>query len=500
MESAGLAHCVLKELKLLLDTNIIIPLEPTGASNVEPNTLPGTQLFRAAQHSNAQMFIHPEQYQDIKNDQDTARKELRHVLVGKYLELPFPPSISPEIEMVIGKCLRGTNDWVDHHLLAAVKSHSVDYLVSEDANLHKKASKLKISEKVLRLQDAVDALEALFTKPTKPPPSVQYTLAHTLNDSDPIWESFRNDYRDFNSWLERCKKEHRPCWIIEGEASYAGVAILKPEDHDLALRGRVAKICSFKVDEDQRGLRYGELLLKSVFAYSLENKHDWLYVTVFEKQDHLIAFLQEFGFRAISFKNERDELILLKPLNTQYCDEDLSGLEFNIRFGPYQVDLDHDIFAVPILPRYHQLLFPDLEVDQRRLIEGEFPFGNSIRKAYLCHSPSTRLLPGSIVAFYRSRDIKALTCLGVVEETVRSSDPNVIASTVGKRTVYTYHEIEDLCERGEVLAILFRQAIPFSPVIRLKELVDASMLKSAPVSITRLPENARSWMKKLIRL
>jgi len=40
------------------------------------------------------------------------------------------------------------------------------------------------------------------------------------------------------------------------------------------------------------------------------------------------------------------------------------------------------------------------------------PFGNALRKAYLCHASTRRLEPGAPLLFYRSKDEKAVFVVG----------------------------------------------------------------------------------------
>jgi hypothetical protein len=94
--------------------------------------------------------------------------------------------------------------------------------------------------------------------------------------------------------------------------------------------------------------------------------------------------------------------------------------------------------------------------------------GNGIRKAYLCNSQIGMLKAGDLVLFYRSVDAKAITTLGIVENTLRSGDATTIAGFVGKRTVYSYKEIEGLASKTTlVLAILFRQIEHLSSPVSL---------------------------------
>lgn len=479
-------------MKLLLDTNIVIPLEPTSNDNVESGTRAAAKLVRAAGTTHAQLYLHPAQEADFANDSDSMRLALRRVLTSKYLQLQFPPSLSDELRKVIGFALPGSNDEVDDLLLAAVFGNAVHYLVSEDAGIHKKAHKLGIQDRVLIVHDAIAILEALFEKPATSFPAVTSLPLHALDLRDPIWNSFREDYPDFDKWLARARLDHRPAWIIHGPKGYAGVAIVKPEDTDRIAAGRVAKLCSLKVEDEHFGQRYGELLLKAVFSYVFGNDYDWVYVTVFERHTSLINLLSDFGFAVIEGLTDLGELRMTKPLKLGSSAQNLKGIAFNIRYGPHCVDIEQTRLIVPIQPQFHKLLFPEFE-DQALLMEGEHPFGNSIRKAYLSHAPIKSVKAGDVIAFYRSGDLQAVTCIGVVERAFRSQDPEQIALAVAKRTVYTFEQIVAMCSR-EVLVILFRLARRLEPPERLDELIRIGALKKAPQSITSLGEPSKSWM------
>jgi len=149
-------------------------------------------------------------------------------------------------------------------------------------------------------------------------------------------------------------------------------------------------------------------------------------------------------------------------------------------------------FIVPILPDYHRLLFPEAE-PQRELFPGQYAFGNSIRKAYLCRSHIRKVEPGDLLFFYLSQTRQSLTCLGVVEQTLVSDDAASIARSVGKRTVYSYIQIAQMC-RGPVLAILFRQSRIFRDPIQWEELVEHQVLKGPPQSIVTIPKEALTWL------
>ncbi len=381
-------------MKFLLDSNIFIPLEPASPADIEEGTAPASELVRLIAASEHQYFIHPASAKDIRKDRDSDRREMRQILFQKYPQLPCPPEITPQIESTIGKVHPDTNDWVDHQLLAAIVQNAVDFLVTEDQGIHKKAIKLGVGDRVVTIPAAISILQGLFDKVPSELPAVLATKAHQLNESDPIFESLRKDYEGekFDAWLKKCKLEHRDAWVVKGVRSdYAAIMIVNHEKEftyrDLGMNGKILKVCTFKVSEKYPEHKYGELLLKTAFDYYAKNKYDWLFLEVHPKHEHLLGYLEDFGFENAGQKGHTGEYVLSKPMLARQKDrETMEPLAFHIRYGPFEAKIcDKPCFAIPIQPVYHGMLFPELE-EQTALFAGKTPFGNSIRKAYLCHS------------------------------------------------------------------------------------------------------------------
>jgi len=484
-------------VKFLIDTNVFIPLEPTALTDIEagtPGAIEFSRLISKAQH---QLYVHPVACMDIRRDVDEDRRKLRELLFEKYPCLPDPPALSVELENILGHAKPDTNDWVDHHLIASLKADAVDFLVTEDRMLHTKAARLNLQDRVATVAEAISIVQDLFDMTTTPPLAVQSVMAHTLNETDPIFQSFYEDYPGFDKWLGKCKREHRHAWVIEvGKQCLAGVCIIRQEQStNFGLAGKILKISSFKVSEEHSGFRLGELLLKAIFDYAALNRYNWVYITVFEKYGGLTRLLEDFGFQDIDSRTELGEIIFTKQMSFTEADrESLDSLAFNIRYGPFAMKFKSvPTFVVPIRPLYHRLLFPEAE-RQLELMPGAHPFGNSIRKAYLSNASIRTITPGANLLFYRSEDIHSVTSLGVVEDTFVSSSPTEIARYVGKRTVYKFAEIEALCQR-EVLAILFRQSRILENPIIIDELIANGVFSAAPQSIVTVPEEAVKWIQ-----
>lgn len=214
-------------MRFLIDTNILIPLEPTAASNVESGTARAANLARLVSEGNHRLLLHPESATDIARDRDVDRRSLRQVLASKYVRLEQPPDCEA-IEAVVGRPDVDSHDWVDHHLLAAVFANAVDYLVTEDGRMRRKAVRLGIGDRVLSVDDAIGLLEAMSEVHPPPPPSVELRPLHGINLADPIFESLRIDYDGFDDWFRRGAREGREGWIVTApDGRCAGLCLLE---------------------------------------------------------------------------------------------------------------------------------------------------------------------------------------------------------------------------------------------------------------------------------
>ena len=303
-------------MKFVIDTNIFIPLEPTSPSEIEASTTATTELARLISEAGHQIYVHPFAISDIRQDTNGRRRKVRTILFKKYPKLPDPPKISPQLEKVLGHAEPDTNDWVDNHLVAALQADAADFLVTEDREIHKKVSRLSLKDRVATVAEATSIVKDLFDINPPPLPAVKPIKVHSLDDTDPIFGSFRRDYPGFNEWLRKCKREHRQAWIIKGDDNHlAAICIIVGKKYpNFGLEGPRLKICSFKVSEKYNGLRFGELLLKTIFDYAGRNRYDWIYVTVLEKYSNLIILLKDFGFQDIGSGTKINEIVMAKAM------------------------------------------------------------------------------------------------------------------------------------------------------------------------------------------
>ena len=472
-------------MKFLLDTNILIPLEPSAVDEFEATSGAAAEFVRLASSGPHQLYRHPASNDDFARDPNDSRRSARTRLLQKYSLLRGPPATPAEWQDAVGQPEPGSNEWVDNQLLAAVGRNAVDYLVTEDLGIHRKSRRLGIDGCVLTLGDALATLRALYIAIPSARPGVERIQAHQIDEKDPFFESFRRDYSEFDAWLRKCKKQHRLAWVVSDHEGLQALALIKADPTKVIGEDKALKLCTFKVAERARGYRYGELLLKSVFDFAFQNALSSIYVTAFEKHEALVNLFEEFGFEHAGEKEATGEWILSKALGPRANTDGLSSFSYNLRYGPAAIcPHSSNFFVVPIRPEYHDALFPGLAA-QTSLLHLQKPCANGIRKAYLCHSPTKKLASGDTLLFYRSKDWQAVRVIGVVEETLRSSDADTIARFVGQKTVFGVSRIAEMCKKREVLAVNFRHAFELDDRVALDRLVSNAVPKGPPNSITQ---------------
>lgn len=228
-------------------------------------------------------------------------------------------------------------------------------------------------------------------------------------------------------------------------------------DADDTLPGPSLKLCTFKVGEEVRGRKIGELFLRAAFMYATDQGCEHIFIHASPTgQAHLITLLDDFGFAESGVY--RGDMVYVKQHPIAAPALDIPPFEYVKRFYPhYRDDIGVTKFIVPIQPRYHRILFPDFENPGGSLPAGHprTHVGNAIKLAYLCHTLNNQVRPGDVILFYRSHDMKAITTIGIVEYFTSSTSASEIACLVSRRTVYSQQDIEEMAERPTKV-ILFR--------------------------------------------
>jgi len=495
-------------MHLLLDTNIFIYREDDRI--ISQNV---SDLFRLLNNVSVNILIHPASVADIQRDTDQKRREVMLSKIRMYRELAHPPAASkdPAFVAIVGEPRR-SQDAIDNEILYAVSKGAVDFLVTEDAEIHQKAVAAGISDRVFHIDDAREYFKKFLPKKDKiyAPPALKEDFLYNLNLSDPFFDSLKHDYPrvgkspSFEEWFK--DKARRPCFVSYQSPDRIGALLVKKIEDEaiddarppLPKKKRL-KIALLKVID--YGHKIGELLLKLSFDSAVQNDIDEVYLTHFtEKDDRLAALLHEYGFIKVAV-NARGEDIFLKKLvvDNPVLIETAPRQIYRSYYPTFYDGPAVNKWIIPIRPEFHERLFTDVVRRQTLLTEHTGGFiveGNAIKKAYLCRAPTKKMAEGDVVLFYRSVDESAITSLGVVEEVYTGiSDTSQILRLVGKRTVYSPEEIEGFDK--PLMIILFRHICHLEHPLEIDQLRKQKLLKRAPMTINKLPDEIYRIIKDL---
>jgi len=398
-------------LKLLVDTNVLIGLE-----DAQPVKSSLAELVRLCGENGVSLFVDGANYDDVERDSDIARRKITLSKLEKFPRLRGVPLQNDTQVAARFGLIKNDNDRSDVRLLAAVDAKAVDFLISQDIGLHRRAEKAALGNNVLTVEDALEWMKQSFTSKTVSLPYVVERKAYEIDRTDPIFDSLRSDYSDFNAWFDKCRREHRNCWVLEAEGTIAGIVIRKDETHAEAgtngIGPKILKICTFKVRDEFQGEKFGELLLKQVLWFAQQNAYNLTYVTVFPKHAFLIDLLTYYGFKQTK-STSNGEYMLEKEIITGALPPFVgTAFDFDrVHYPRFEDGPAVRKFCVPIRPNYHCRLFPEIAfaADLPLFPTERFGLmrpngqvrtpGNTIRKVYLCRSNITRLRAGDLLFF-----------------------------------------------------------------------------------------------------
>lgn len=487
-------------MDILVDTNIFIHREDDA---VVPEPL--QELERELRDSGHRIVIHPASAREIYNDANDKRRERNESRIETYPKLDYPPKPSDD-DTVFRSAVPAAsdpNDQVDNQLLFAVYENSVDFLITQDKDMHGKSLDLGIENRVFNIEEG----RSYFSEEDPDinrPAALERTTLGELDLSDPIFESLKSDYEGFETWAT--SHSERPTWVnYTRDDSLGAILVIKPKeteaigsDPELERDTRL-KISTLKVGSHRHGSKIGELFISIAVREAMHAGIDKIYLTHYERpDDYLVDLLGKYGFQRVSERSD-GEGIYQKRL-TPPVGASLSPVELARQYYPSFYDgPDVDKFVVPVQPDFHNKLFTgyaDREPPKEEH-EGKFrPEGNAIKKAYLSNSPTRKIDQGDILLFYRSRDHRKLTSLGVCEEVhydLRETDE--VSRIVGKRSVFTESEIDGYTD-SDTTVLLFLWHFDLENPLSFEELIEANVLNGAPRGITEIDEQAYTHVRQ----
>ncbi|MDR1895826.1 MAG: hypothetical protein LBR10_03450, partial [Prevotellaceae bacterium] len=365
--------------------------------------------------NHCKILYHPEALpNDISRDSNTERKKIIQSKLQKYEQLTNFAKLTEDFNNELGA--NRINDRIDNALLLQLSKGYVDYLVTEDKGIHTKAKKINLADKVLTISSALLLLKEQFEITIPQHPILQSHSIREIQDkfSSSFFDSLRNDYGkdSFNNWLNKCVHEDRRCYSLMVENEIQALLIYNietVEQHKIPdIYERGLKICTLKVADTAFGIKLGELFLNKMFEYCLNQKVNFLYLTIYEQQTQLKTLLVQFGFYEQTFTNKQglEEIRMIKCLDKTKITERQNKASIH----PFYFD-DNSItkYVIPIRPKYYSTLFKDGKFREPTLFDATESStreieGNTIIKAYISNSKRKSLKAGDILFFYASQN------------------------------------------------------------------------------------------------
>ncbi len=492
-------------MNALIDTNIFISRE--DYKQVPPSL---SSLLRLFEQNSVRIFVHPMSKEDIKRDPDVTRKAISLSKILAYPELDSPPTSQGDAGFtgIVG-APRTDREIVDNELLYAIYRDAADFLISNDTEILRKAEKIGIADRVFDVGEALVFFKAQFIRhATAPTPAIRHVPVYNLRLCDPILESLKADYPEFETWWKRISREGRKAWVSEKpDKTLGALLILKEEDEPIDCTPPLGKKWRLKISTlivKHMGQKIGELFLKLAINHAIENNIIEVYLTHYVKpNDELINLLDQYGFLKVGRKNNGEDVFskTIAPIVPSEELESLRPKELNRKYYPSFYDGPRvRKHIIPIRPEYHDRLFIEYRhrIPGLREATGELIVeGNTIQKAYICHARSKKLGEGDVLVFYRSQD-KMLTSVCSLDRIFRDlASYEEVMKLVGKRTVYSKDELVSLVNHGPVMIIFFLLHFDLKKYISLRNLQDAGIVRRAPQSVIEISNERYQQILKM---
>lgn len=485
-------------MKIIFDTNILIHIE--DPKELSPNLQELLKVFREHGH---QVYIHPASFRDINNDENIERRNIISSKLKGYPVIGSPPLPDDDFLSLIG-LPSNSNDLNDNEILFSIKKDIADFLITEDRGIKKKSILADLNDRVFSIDSALDYFNNLYKRYIPTHTLLKEYFIHNIDINDHFFDSLKEEYgeSEFYKWIhETCIKQGRKCWAYYENKALKALLILKEENQKIETSPPISaakrlKIATLKVD--MLGSKFGELFLKMAFQYCINNQIFEIYLTHFQKEDDKLLYLIEnFGFEMVGKLVKNGEEVFLKEFIP--VQKDLAPIDLAKKYYPcFKDDSSVRKFLVPIMPDYHDILFPDYTKRQIKLSDYSninIP-GNAIRKAYLSYSKIKKIRVGDIILFYRSHDQHAITAIGIVDQyPIHTGNLELLKRVVGKRSVYSDDDLKEWIQKP-VFVLLFKHHLNLPKPLNLADLREHGIIKNAPRSIREINHEEYSAIKK----
>lgn len=499
-------------MKVLLDTNIIIHREASRILNKDIGV-----LFRWLDKGKYTKCIHPVTVQEIEKNSNKETAQILGVKLESYEILKTVSALQPAVEKVSLKIDVNENDRNDTFLLNEVYTERIEFLITEDKKIHKKAELLGIGDRVFNIDSFLEKVVS------ENPGLVDYKVLSVtkkyfgeINLEDSFFDSFKEDYKGFDKWFR--KKSDEIAYVTINKGNILSFLFLKVENKDenysdiqpAFLPKKRLKIGTFKVISN--GVRLGERFIKIIFDNAIRYKVDEIYVTIFDKRDEqkrLIGLLEDWGFERYGTKETENgtELVYVRDFKPGF---NIDNPKFTF---PY-FSKNTNVFMVPIYPDYHTELIPDsiLTTESPYDFTENEPHRNAISKVYICRSVERSIKKGDILVFYRTAASgrsayysSVITTIAISEGKVTNiTDENDFVLKCRKRSIFSDEELKKYWNwnpnfRPFIINFLYSHSFPTGKRINRQRLLDLSILTGAENEIRGLKRITKEQFELILK-
>jgi len=168
------------------------------------------------------------------------------------------------------------------------KDSTIDFLVTEDRDIHQKASRKDLDDRVLLVEEALQIFNNYINKDTEIAPlPLKREYVRDLDYDDPIFDSLKEEYMPkFEGWFKKISDEGRMGWVYyRRDDSIGAILIYKLENESIddskppLPERRRLKVSMMKVTYVEH--KIGELFIKMAVDVSVKNNIDEIYLTHF---------------------------------------------------------------------------------------------------------------------------------------------------------------------------------------------------------------------------
>ncbi|MEC4170200.1 N-acetyltransferase [Pseudomonas sp. MS-1(2024)] len=336
---------------------------------------------------------------------------------------------------------------------------------------------------------------------------LQYKKFSDVDGNDVFFDSLKEDYGEFTAWFTKKSEAAEEAYVFyNSRRRMDGFLYLKVEDTvDTAIvpplpEGKALKVGTLKINA--HGTKLGERFVKKIFDHAMNSVADYIYVTVFEKHESLIALLKRYGFekRAEKFTPNGSEHVFVRNLNV------VTGNV--VKDFPHFKTTDKKYYLLAIYPEYHSAFLPDsiLNGESHDILE-DVSHTNSIHKIYISGINRTKCLePGDIVAIYRTNDGKGrayyrsvVSSLGVVEEVRQIKSFQSESQFIKYAKPYSIFTIEQLKEyftnkqKSYIIKFTYNAALK-KRIIRKRLIEECLISTRTRWDFTQLTETQLKWI------